>query len=180
MSRARPVKVAKAQSKPKMSASARQAAAADALDSVSWRDPRDIVVEVSDRAGVMRGRIQRPVDRMLRRGQITSRQHEAGRRLQDDWDRIAGLVDRELGMPKGPPVFEPTDGRLDAARRYREALQAVGPRLSPLVVAVILEERSVEAYAQAAGEDRRRLMGKLEHALDEIGDIYRLPGRQGS
>ena len=178
MSRARPVKVAKAQTKAKMSASARKAAAAEVLETVSWQEPRDIAIEVSDRAGVMRGRVQRPVDRLLRRGQITSRQHEAGRRLQDDWGRIAGLVDRELGMPKGPPVFEPSDGRLDAARRYREALQAVGPRLSPLIVAVVLEERSVEAYAQAAGEDRRRLMGKLEHALDEIGDVYRLPGRQ--
>ena len=81
-------------------------------------------------------------------------------------------------MPKGPPVFEPSDARLDAARRYREALQAIGARLSPLVIVVVLEERSVDAYAQATGEDRRRLMGKLEHAFDEIGDVYRLPGRQ--
>ena len=115
---------------------------------------------------------------MARRNQITSRQHEAGRRFLDDWERIAGHANRELGMPNGAPIFEPSEGRLDAARRYRVALQAVGARLPPLVIAVVLEETSVETYAGRTGENTGRLMGKLEHALDQIGDMYRLPGRK--
>ena len=145
-----------------------------------WTDPRHTVEEPSDVAGQPRQRIQRMIDRLERRGLLTARQAEAGRRLHDDWEMIQQAPDRTqpgaAGMqPCRRPVV-PAEERIDAAKRYRLALQRAGLRLSPLIVAVVLEDRSVEQFADFAQQDRRRVMGKLDHVLDEIGDVYGLPG----
>ena len=142
-----------------------------------WTDPRHTVEEPSDVAGQPRKRIQRMTDRLERRGNLTSRQAEAAKKLVDDWEIIGGAIDKPPSyMPRSKPEFEPTEAMLDASRQYRLAMQAVGARLSPLVIAVVIEDKSVEWYAEQTGQCRRRLMGKLEHALDLIGDAYGLPG----
>ena len=135
-----------------------------------------IVEEASDVAGQPRGRRLMSIDTMLRKKSINSRQHEAARRLQDDWEIIQGATDYEsFGVPSGGRrCFEPTETMLDAAKRYRLAVQRIGQRLEALVKAVVIDGKSVR---KEAGKDcQRQLMGKLKHALDEIGDVYGLPG----
>ena len=134
-----------------------------------------IIAEESDTAGQPRGRRLMSIDTMLRKKSINSRQHEAARRLQDDWEIIQGATDSDgFGMPRGRPMHEPTEAMLDAAKRYRLAVQKIGQRLEALVKAVVIDGKSVR---KEAGKDcQRQLMGKLKHALDEIGDVYGLPG----
>lgn len=145
-----------------------------------WTDPRHTVEEPSDVAGQPRDRVQRMIDRMERRNQITARQAEAGRRYHDDWELVQRTAERAepggAGMPLGRRPAEMNDERLDAAKRYRLATQAIGPRLSPLIVAVVLEDRSVEKFTNGDAKRVCRFMGQLEHALDVIGDSYGLPG----
>ena len=127
-------------------------------------------------AGQPRDRVQRMIDRMERRNQITARQAEAGRRFHDDWEIIQGASDRPpFWMPASSPMLEPSEVRLDAATRHRLSVQRIGLRLEQLVNAVVIDDRTVEDFA---GDPKRvpRLMGQLEIALDEIGDVYQLPG----
>lgn len=112
------------------------------------------------------------LDRMHRRQQLTARQHWAGQRLYQNW------VIGEVGARNGDAATGPwqpggyADKRLDALAAYRGALQHVGQRLSPLVCAVCLEDRSVESWAKEHAVDRHGATALLRHGLDVLGDYW--------
>ena len=150
-----------------------EAARTPAAEPQVWREPQATALEHTERAGQFRRRVVTPLDLLLRRGSITSRQHEAGRRLRISWEILQGATDGEPGS--GPRIYEPAEARLEATRFYRQALQAAGTTASPLVVGVVIEEVSIREAATRAGRRRSAVLQALSEALDAIGDVYRLP-----
>jgi hypothetical protein len=64
---------------------------------------------------------------------------------------------------------------LDAAADYRQAVQHLGQRLSPVVLGVVCEDWTVERMAADWHRDRKGLMEVFRTALDILADFYRLP-----
>ena len=149
------------------------AARAPVAEPGAWRDPQATTLEHTERAGQFRRRVVTPLDLLLRRGSITGRQHEAGRKLRTSWEILQGATDGEPGS--GPRIYEPAEARLEATRFYRRALQAAGAIASPLVVGVVIEEVSLRETATRAGRRRATVLEALSGALDAIGDVYGLP-----
>jgi hypothetical protein len=128
---------------------------------------------------------QWPLDRYLKRKNITGRQWLAGDTLRTAWER-SGMSPHVTARYDGPSVgrgdpafLVPVSHAAAQARlAYRSAIQAVGQRLSPVLVAVCCEGNGVRelgegkgwrgATASAAG------MMALQIALDALADHYNL------
>jgi hypothetical protein len=122
-----------------------------------------------------RTRVMPALEVMQRRGALTHRQAEAGRRLYEDWAvGICCARDSEAG---GSTVHDPggfTDRQLDAARRYRQARDAVGARMWPCLFAISCNEWSIERFAneRGAGMDVKQWRGVFKVSLDILADFY--------
>jgi hypothetical protein len=80
------------------------------------------------------------LERAEDRGQITARQREAGERLYRDW-HLSGSQPRVIAKLDGTGGGTGDDTSvkaIDARERFKLALQALGPELSPVVVHVCL------------------------------------------
>lgn len=113
-----------------------------------------------------------PVELYLRRGQITARMCAAARRLRDDYDLgICGARDpeRKGGTAAGEPM---SAAQLMAARAYAKAVQAVGPRLSVVLLATVCEELWASEIGARVGERRDGVMALLRAGLDALADHY--------
>jgi hypothetical protein len=124
-----------------------------------------------------RTRVMPALEVMQRRGALTHRQAEAGRRLYEDWAvGICCARDSEAG---GSTVHDPggfTDRQLDAARRYRQARDAVGARMWPVLFHVSCLEWSAERFSNECGRgtDKRGWAAILKLALDTLADFYEM------
>lgn len=132
-------------------------------------------------AGAQMRVVQRPIDRYRQRDQITARQAQGADHLRDDYEfGICGAHDRSKSTGSGGAKGY-ADLQLDAATRYRKAVAALGPRLSAIVVPVVVGdagggEISVGALAKARGEkSEQHLMGAFKIGLDVLADHYGLP-----
>lgn len=91
---------------------------------------------------------QTPLDRYLKRRQITPLQHKAGSTLFNDWYK-SGLSPRLVADPSRMNVGETTYGMAATERqahhrkRYRQAIQAVGIMWSKELVACCCEGEPV-------------------------------------
>lgn len=66
----------------------------------------------------------------------------------------------------------PTRQRIFALTRYREAIQALGPRLAALVCAVVLANTPINQLARRIGISPDRTQGRLAAAMDRLCDHY--------
>lgn len=128
-------------------------------------------------AGVRCGRVmtQTMRDRYWRRGLITERQHVAAERLWSDWYAsgraptiVASYTER---MDRGDGA---DDGRLLASDRCRQAIQAVGIYLSPILVHVVCTDGAIEAWSVNRMK-QVEAMALLRVALSTLADHYRMP-----
>jgi hypothetical protein len=132
------------------------------------------VERLSDGFGT-RTRVMPVLELMQRRGALSPRQANAGRRLYEDW--AIGVCCARDADGNGSSVHDPggfTDRQLDAARRYREAREAVGGRMWPILFHVSCLEWSVERFANECGRgtDRKGWIAILRLSLDVLGDFY--------
>jgi Domain of unknown function (DUF6456) len=147
---------------------------------VPERQSRRVVLEphLVTTCGVIaqyRARAVSTLERYHRRRQITDRQFIAGQRLYKAWAvGICGAHDPEAGAGPWQPAGY-TDTVLDAAQDYRQAVQFMGQRLSPVVLGVCCEDFTVERMAADWHRDRKGLMEVFRTALDHLADFYRLP-----
>jgi hypothetical protein len=129
-------------------------------------------------AGVIaqyRARALSTLERYHRRRQISDRQALAGTRLYRAWAiGIVGSHDPEAGSGAWQPAGY-SDVRLDAATDYRRAVQHLGKRLSPVVLAVVCDDVTVESWAKQRGIDRKGAMEVFRTSLDILADWFRLP-----
>jgi hypothetical protein len=112
------------------------------------------------------------LERMERVGAITHRQGCAGRQLYRDYVMgVCGARDRDAATgSSGTGGY--ADAQIDAVTRYRMVHDALGPRLFPLIYAVVLDDVSVPDYARVRGLNRTSVTAILRLALDLTGDVY--------
>jgi hypothetical protein len=116
-------------------------------------------------------RVVSVLERMERVGAITHRQGCTGRQIYRDFVMgICGARDRDAASGNGSPAGY-TDAQIDAVTRYRMVHDALGPRLFPLLYAVVLDDVSVPDYARVRGLNRTSVTAILRLALDMAGDV---------
>lgn len=128
--------------------------------------------------------LQTPLDRYLKRKQITPRQFEAGERLarlfhRAQWERrVVSVLD---GMPPGigGDPFAVTDAAIAARETWAKWAAKLGQRLTPVLIDVCCLGGSAADWAIARGYSRPKDgLVILRLALDALGDILRLDTRE--
>lgn len=140
-------------------------------DAAEWqrRNGRAMVEIPGDQAGVKVRVCQPPYEGYLSRGVITDRQCWAARRLKDDYELgICGARNPEAGGSGDPAGV----AQVLAARAYAVAVQAIGKRLSLVVLASVCEELTSEQVGRRIGERRDGVMALLRAGLDALADHY--------
>ncbi len=129
-----------------------------------------------------------PLDRYVRRGEISADQHRAGLRLWRDYlaarERPVGSGDPARLKVAGTRRMADISARLDARTRCRAALAAAGPVLAPVLLHVVCLEESAGHWAETTGRPPRRAQTEglvtLRLALDALAIHYGMGSRNGS
>jgi hypothetical protein len=133
--------------------------------------------------GTPRGRlIQNPLDRLAVRESITPRMHAAGMRLKEDFEvGLLGAKDAEgnfaLGIRGQANHAWVPDVQLDAIRRFKLAMIAVGAHVGAVLVAFCCYDRDVVKIAVQQGRNRDKVMGIVEVGLETLADHYGMLGK---
>ena len=132
----------------------------------------------SARAGARVRRTQSPIERYAKRSLLTKRQVDAAEDLRSDWEfGIAGAHDSSMSGNGGGPAGL-ADGQLAAATAYRQATQAIGKRLSSIVLPIVIgygdgaEITAGMLAKQREDPNEQRVMGILSVGLDTLADHY--------
>lgn len=131
------------------------------------------------RPGVRMHRTQPPVERYAKRGIITARQAMAADDLRSDWEfGIIGIKSGVRIVSGGGPISL-SDAQLDAATAYRVAVQAIGQRVSAILLPIVIGDAAggeITAEQLASNEacpyNRKQVMGILSVGLDMLADHY--------
>jgi hypothetical protein len=122
-------------------------------------------------------RVVSPVERYLKRGQLTGRQGNAAERLYRAW--ATGVAGAKLQAP-GCVSYSPSgwaDAQIQARRVYEASRAAVGPRLWPIVFHCCCMDWPVDRIANELlkGANPTSTMALFRHAMDEVADAMDLP-----
>lgn len=117
--------------------------------------------------------------RYLARGEITSRQHDAGQRFIDEWEdanRTAPLTaDLDSvhggGSDAAVAMHRLASKRIDASRKHDEAIRVLGP-CYPLVADVLLSMGDPASWARRRGLHEKVGFGVLVISLDALAAHY--------
>lgn len=129
--------------------------------------------------GERRGHRVGALGRYYARGEITSRQHDAGQRFVDEWEdanRTARMVadldalhggggDHAVSMHRIAAI------RIDARRKHDEAIRVLGP-CYPLVADVLLAKGDPATWARRRGIHEKAGFGVLVISLDALAEHY--------
>jgi hypothetical protein len=136
-------------------------------------EPREIAA--GGLTGTFGARVQSVLERQHARGQISGRQREAGERLYRCWALgVAGARSDSKGCSAWSPGGF-SDCQLDALQVYRGARDAIGAARWPLLFSVVVEDWTVQRYANERGRNRDGTAEVLRSALDDLADYLRLP-----
>ena len=124
-----------------------------------------------------------PLGWLRARGLVSARQHEAGDRLRDDWERAQ--IEPSVTMAwDAPPVDkvargapEPagaTTAQIAAKRRFEAAVEAVGPGLSEILWRIVCAGEGMRDAERALGWPARAGKLVLGLALDRLANFYRI------
>lgn len=126
---------------------------------------------------------QVPIDRYHRRREIAAVHYDAATRLKADFaqagftPRVTAAYADAIDRPTHPTGPE-DHGSIDAKRRCRQALAAVGPVLSPILLDVVCLDRTAADWATARGREGKRAgtegLAVLKLALDALAIHYGL------
>lgn len=129
--------------------------------------------------GIRRGHRVGILGRYYARGEITSRQHDAGQLFVHDWEMTNRLqrqvadVDAVHGGGADPAVamHKLAHLRIDARRRHDAAVRVLGP-CYPLVADVLLAHGSPTSWMQRRGYPIDGGKAVLQLALDALAEHY--------
>jgi hypothetical protein len=121
-------------------------------------------------------RVQSPMERYLRRGQVTGRHGMAAERLYRAWAIMNGA---KLDPP-GCVSYSPggwNDAQISATRAFVNARNAVGPHMWPLTFHVCCLDWTVQRVANEilGGRNPTSTMEVFRVALDMAADALGLP-----
>jgi uncharacterized protein DUF6456 len=139
-----------------------------------WDDPDDRNIRSKTARQVIGHRRVDPLVTIHRReGLVTESHLRAAVRYRDDYETgIEGATPpKDEGQSSAGPGAG-MDARLDAMARFRQATQAVGQRLSRILVAIVLGLEDVTRYAASVRINRHIAMGYLIAALDRLAEFY--------
>ncbi len=121
-------------------------------------------------------RVQAPIERYLKRGQITLRQGLAAENLYRAWVISEGAKMESPGCTAYSPAGW-RDAQVQAARLYVAAREHVGGRLWSLTFHVCCLDYPVDRVCNEVlrGANPTATMALLRHALDELADGFGLP-----
>jgi hypothetical protein len=116
-------------------------------------------------------RVQTPMERYLRRGQVTGRHARAAETLYRAWATMNGAKLE----PPGCVSYSPggwNDAQITATRAYENARKAVGPHMWPLTFHVCCLDWTVQRVANEllGGRNPTGTMEVLRVALDIVAD----------
>ena len=113
---------------------------------------------------------------LLAHRRIAEYQLLAGRRLQQDWElsQLAPYAALDPGRrePAGAGSMRLPDVKLDAMRRYGDAMKSVGRSGGTLIRLVVLENISLEKAAALMRMPARGALPALQVALDSLASHY--------
>lgn len=129
--------------------------------------------------GERRGHRVGVLGRYYARGEITSRQHDAGQRFVDEWEqanrtqRMVADLDAVHGGGGDPAVsmHRLASMRIDARRRHDEAVRVLGP-CYPMMVEVVLAHGAAHVWAERRGYPRDGGKAILQLGLDALAEHY--------
>jgi len=133
------------------------------------------------RAGARMYRAVSTLDRMRRDGSLSARQADAGSNLRNDYELgVCGARNAPSGGSGGATGWFYTLTQLAAAGRWRDALEALGPRLGAVVCPICCGapgggDVSIADLARVTGTNRQEIAGQLKLGLDVLADHYGLP-----
>jgi hypothetical protein len=121
-------------------------------------------------------RVQTPIERYLKRGQITMRQALAAENLYRAWATSEGARMESPGCTSYSPAGW-RDAQVQAARLYVAAREHVSRRLWPLTFHVCCLDFPVDRVCNEVmrGANPTATMALLRHALDELADCFGYP-----
>jgi len=142
------------------------------------RSERSVTVNLADS----------PLGWLFSRGFVSERQFEAGERLRSDWER-AHLAPRITMAWDSAPVARGRGGsapqpdlsgaRIDARRRFHDAIDSAGPGLADILWRIVCSGDGMREAETALGWPARAGRVVLTLALDRIADHYRIPSPSG-
>lgn len=127
--------------------------------------------------------VEAPLGWLRSRGLVSERQHEAGERLRQDWERaqLAPSVTMKWDAPPldrhargAPQPDDPTTAQLTARRRFDAAVAAVGPGLGDVLWRIVCAGEGMRDAERALGWPARAGKLVLGLALDRLADHYRM------
>ncbi|MCM8557275.1 DUF6456 domain-containing protein [Sphingomicrobium sediminis] len=128
-------------------------------------------------------RLESPLGWLRSRGHISERQHDAGERLRDDYER-AQLSQRITMAWDAAPVARSRGGsgdmpdlsgsQMDAKRRFEGAIDAAGKGLGDILWRVVCAGQGMREAESALKWPARSGKLVLTLALDRVADYYRI------
>lgn len=117
--------------------------------------------------------------RYLARGEITSRQHDAGQRFVDEWEasnQVARMVADPDAVGGGTSdhaasMHRLAARRIDARRRHDEAVRVLGPCYA-IVADVLLAHGDPASWARQRGIHEKAGFAILVLSLDALAEHY--------
>lgn len=128
---------------------------------------------------------QRLVDRYHRGKAITHRQHAAAERFWADFfagglePRAVANLNRAGGPGECTYGMAATERQAAARGAWRDAVQAVGIHLSPILIGVVCDDRPASDCVRGRTGRQAEIIGldRLRIALETLADHYGLDGR---
>jgi hypothetical protein len=143
-----------------------------------WNDPDDKNERSKTPRQVIGKRRSDPLMMLLNRrdSSVTKHHMAAAERYRADYevgelgarpDQTVGFASVSAGSPGGP-----TQVRLDALKRYRDAKRALGRSSAGLLHTVLIERIDITTNAEERGISRHVAMGMLIAALNRLEEHY--------
>lgn len=131
----------------------------------------------TERDGVRGYRVECALDRMHRDHprEVTTAHVAAGNRFLRDYEvgvMGARLSSRQQERVSGGSAPDVPQSRLDAIRRYHDAVASMGRQASDVLDAVVIHGAAVATVARDLGTTPHRAMGRVVAALERLREHY--------
>lgn len=129
-----------------------------------------------------------PIDRMLKRGEITPAQHAAGEAYRSEWQAAGlsplGAVDYGRVQVDGKTPISTSDFRMMARDRFNRSNRAMSTAEKAVVNSIVLHEQTLFTAGRMAGETTRAApsvaRALLLTGLTALAGAHGLGGRMNS
>lgn len=146
------------------------------VDAAEWRDPDDLAPNRRT-ARVVRGyRSRDSVQTLQDSGAINKSHARSARRFRRDYElgEIGLRPSRDLA--EAPSGFAsgngPSETRLLHLQEYRATIAALQPRLTEVVLSIVINNETTQGYAQRRKRNQQAVVGYFLAALDRLTDYY--------